>query len=404
MEKYTSSVLAFVSLLLCGILFSCSSSDDGVTEEVEEDQSISISFTIRMSGTSSRAVDEEGEGRENYIDIKNSDYRFLVFNVDDNTYVTTFEPSIVIPTDGSEYPEEWYVRGFLSEAQISDYESFKLVVLANWGNSYPDDDDLKVGETTINDVCSSNKGIYTYHPDTFTSDFLADNAVIPMYGVATFKNNSYIMGWETNLGTIDMLRAMAKVEVILETDDYYNLSFSSLQINRYNSKGYCAPKDAASSADYYSGVHLVGGDNDTYDGTDKTLDFQMTERSESNGTIYEKWVVYLPEYKNDETAVTYFSSIKARFDNQITSDTLHDIYFADYSDTSNPPTRSTIDIQRNYIYRFYVNCTSYNYSLELAVNNWDSVYENDFVYGDKQVTSPVSAWEDEVDIDATLQK
>lgn len=42
---------------------------------------------------------------------------------------------------------------------------------------------------------------------------------------------------------VTLLRAVAKVEVILKTDEHFDLSFSEVKIHRYNKKGYCAPKD-----------------------------------------------------------------------------------------------------------------------------------------------------------------
>ena len=231
---------------------------------------------------------------------------------------------------------------------------------------------------------------------------------MPFYGVHEYDNVTFKPGVATILSEpVTLLRAMAKVEVILQTDDYFDLSFSSLKIDRYNATGYCAPKDVFHQdsydhngnweSDYTPTLHLVGDQNDS---EAKELSFRRVRRWDEGGKRYEKWTAYLPEYSNVGAGDAY-SSIKAKFDIQLADDAPHTIYFAQYGDgkTDNSNNNNRLNIERNNIYRFQVTCTHYNFKLLLTVSDWQGLYENTFDFGDIQIVSPVSPWEDEKDND-----
>lgn len=357
---------------------------------------------------------EDGETDENYIDIAGENYRIYFFD-EDNKFIADFEPSGFITADSSDY-RQYNVLGKAPDALV-EHSSFKMVVLANWPK-YPEDSDvnvtLKEGETTIADICNADwaqYGCLTDGNETNPTAVALDpdaGRLMPFYGVHEYDNVTFKPGVATILSEpVTLLRAMAKVEVILQTDDYFDLSFSSLKIDRYNATGYCAPKDVFHQdsydhngnweSDYTPTLHLVGDQNDS---EAKELSFRRVRRWDEGGKRYEKWTAYLPEYSNVGAGDAY-SSIKAKFDIQLADDAPHTIYFAQYGDgkTDNSNNNNRLNIERNNIYRFQVTCTHYNFKLLLTVSDWQGLYENTFDFGDIQIVSPVSPWEDEKDND-----
>lgn len=400
-----------LSTLLC-VFVSCGNDTDmpdvpGATSGRE--MTLNIGFKV-PAGAAAEGY-EDGETDENYIDIANGSYRIYFFD-GENKFIARFEPSGFITTEGSDYTR-YNVLGKAPDALVEHSGLFKMVVLANWPK-YPEDSNmtLKKGETTIADICTADWTQYDCLTDGKTpptaialNPYAADSSdrrLMPFYGVHEYRNVAFKPGVATILDEpVTLLRAMAKVEVILETDDYFNLSFSSLKINRYNAKGYCAPADVGHQEDYdHNGnleqdyvhtLHLVGDANDA---AEKELAFRCVRRWDEGGKRYEKWTAYLPEYNNKD-AGDDFSSIKARFNIQVDDDSPHTIYFAEH-ENGKPVSGIPLNIERNNIYRFHVKCTGYNYKLLLKVSDWEGVYENTFDYGDKQVVGTPAPWDDEI--------
>lgn len=411
-----------LSILLC-VFASCgrdTDMSDAPNVPSGGEMTLDIGFKVPARAATERY--EDGETDENYIDIANENYRIYFFD-GENKFIARFEPSGFITTEGSNYCQ-YNVLGKAPDALVEHNDLFKMVVLANWPK-YPEDGNLTLTkeETTIADICNANWAQYDCLTDGKTNPtaialnpFAADPSerkLMPFYGVHEYSNVTFKPGVATILDEpVTLLRAMAKVEVILEIDDKEfadDLSFSSLKINRYNAKGYCAPKDVFKQGDYdhdegeneddkwkqdyVHSLHLVGDANDA---NEKELSFRKVNRWDEGGKRYEKWTAYLPEYRNIDAGNAY-SSIKAKFNIQLADDTPHTIYFANYSggktDNSNG---NRLNIERNNIYRFHVTCTGYNFKLLLTVSDWEGLYENNFEYGDGQFTSPPAPWDDEI--------
>ena len=397
-------------LLLPAVLFvSCSrdAEDDSVPSAGE--MTLGIGFKIPARAVADGY--EEGEVYENYIDAANGNYRIYFFDAE-NKLIARFDPEAFILMAEDDKYVEYSVLGEVPEALAEHSDFFKMVVLANWPQY--NDANMKTEETTIADICNAAWAQYDCLTDGKTTPtaialnpFAANSTqrkLMPFYGVHEYSNVTFKPGVATILDEpVTLLRAMAKVEVILETDDYFDLSFSSLKINRYNAKGYCAPKDVFKQSDYdHNGsydddyvhmLHLVGDANDA---NEKELSFRKVNRWDEDGKRYEKWTAYLPEYQNKGVGDAY-SSIKAMFDIQLADDTPHTIYFANYSGgKADNSDGNRLNIERNNIYRFHVTCTGYNFKLLLTVSNWEGLYENNFEFGSGQIVSPVSPWEDEI--------
>ena len=349
---------------------------------------LNIGFKIPTRATAEGY--EDGETDENYIDIAGGNYRIYFFDAD-NKFIAGFDPSGFISADGSDY-RQYNVLGKAPDALVK-HSSFKMVVLANWPK-YPEDDTnitLTAEKTTIADICDASWAQYDCLMDgnetNPTSVALDPDAgrLMPFYGVHEYSNVTFKPGVATILSEpVTLLRAMAKVEVILQTDDYFDLSFSSLKINRYNAKGYCAPKDVFHQdsydhngnweSDYTRTLHLVGDQNDS---EAKELSFRCVRRWDEGGKRYEKWTAYLPEYQNIGVGDAY-SSIKAKFDNVQAEP--YTILFANYdnngqADNSNG---NRLNIERNNIYRFTI--TVRDRKLMVNVQEWEYAYDNNYTF------------------------
>ena len=260
----------------------------------------------------------------------------------------------------------YQVEGDVPEELMPQSETmdFKIVVLGNW-DTYQEP---VAGTTTIADICNDTQnGTFGCFTDNF--ELSKPGKLIPFYGVHEYKGITFKDGEIVILAApVTLLRAMAKVEVLLDEGDW---EFESVTLCRYNSNGYCAPKDVDSqddygqgdnlATDYLSSLHLVNDANDT---DEKEL--SLTKISNASSGVKETWIAYLPEYQN-KGVDNDFSYIKVRVSGE---DTDRIIYFATYTngETDNADA-NRMDIQRNNIYRFRVHANPLLF--QVSVDKWE---------------------------------
>lgn len=331
--------ISYLTIVLAALLLGACNSimDDEVCADQPSDTTtpVQIGFTLTTGDVSSRAItegEEAGTGHENYIDIANNNFRILLFNTD-NKYLTALKVNRITQTgnDGTTY----YVEGELDKA----YTDFKLVVLANWGETYADN---WTSETTIADVCEA-----TY---SYSSSFNIDNDLIPMYGVQTYNNVELRANLLTELPTdIDLLRAMAKIEVKCSAEGF---KLSGVKLHRYNTKGYCAPTgvydDTKTDWNYDEDevcqheVHIPVNSVST-----SQLDFEPTA---------DGFIAYVPEFDNTTNTAerTYIEVSLIHTDDKSTVNLEEtNIYFCLYDEENGMPTQNTdFDIVRNHWYKY----------------------------------------------------
>lgn len=379
MKNVVRHIVTGTMMLL--VLWCTSCSHDTETFGISDPET-ALSIGLRVPAKSPKTGEGYaiGETYENYIDVENNNYRIYFFTLD-NKFIARFEPEGFVVTEGSDY-RDYGVLG-KAPAALADHKNFKMVVLANW--TQYGDDAMKAGETLLADICNAGWGQF----DRFSSFELGPERLIPFYGVHEYNNIELKPGVATWLPEpVTLLRAVAKVEVVLETDGHFDLSFSEVKIRRYNKAGYCAPKDVFSqndydhggewNSDYVSGLHLVGNGNDT---EEKTQDFRFVSRwTGTDGNKYEKWIAYLPEYRNIDAGDQY-SSIEMRLDAQTGEDEPHTIHFANYDEsgkTDNNDNARRFDISRNNLYRFTV--TVRDNRLAVNVQEWKYAYDNEYTF------------------------
>ncbi len=336
---------------------------------------MAVELSIRTRAiTSDSETYEAGSTWENYIDIAGGDYRIYFFTYNpsnpsdaetNNTLISEFQPYEMTDVTETNYTQ-YTLTGEVAK-DVAEYSDFKIVVLANWG-AYPT---VTPGETTIDDIVEEENATFT--AETFLTG-VDESHLIPFYGVREYSGVKWEAGWRTVLsGDITLLRALAKVEVVITEDSYID-SFDSVSIVRYNTSGYCAPSGVYLRDDYdhgyiweqdfTNGIHLVGGENRASD------EAPLTRQSTTASNV---WTIYLPEYDNTSNENDYSYIQISVGDNE------YQIYFANYEDGITDST-ADYDIYRNCLYRF--NVTYLGPRLMVVVETWANAYDNEWTFGD----------------------
>ena len=321
---------AFAALLSLLSLASCSRNDQ-ITVPNGEEGKVYVTLTLSINGeeAGSRATwnpeqdtDEQGVGWENEI----NNLQILIYD-ENNTYAGTVEGLF---GSGDQY------IGTLSGTNWQS-GTYKFVVLANFT------------ATNTNPALADLASI-TYNQDA---------TYIPMYGVrkGTF---TFEAGENTNIGSIDLLRAMAKVEVSFSedfpTDEY---TIEGIIVSSYNTKGYCVPKGYASVDNTGDLDREEAGTAYSFNPLPPPSTTPLTFKKEDG-----KYYLYLPEYENTETnAATIQVTVNGE---------TYPLEFKNYENGT--PTGAPYDIVRNHIYRYTI--TGVNdgeLTFEYRVLLWDEV-------------------------------
>jgi len=315
---------------------------------------------------------EAGVDFENYIDLTDRGLRIYLFDAQ-NKFITRLIPLGGIPTDNTGEKKRYTVTGVLPD-DFPPTSTFKVAVLANWP-VYTDD--LTAGVTTLDDLCRAEWATFS----RLTNFELSRDNKIPFFGIHEYAGITVAPG-ETTVLTEDitLLRAMAKVEVVLDNP---NLSLASVAIRGFNAKGFCAPAGVYKQgdydhngnwdADYVQDLNLPGDRNDGGQAGNVAPLFCKNRR---NGEQRETWVCYVPEYRNTGNG-DYKSRLELRFDSQDATEDPYEVFFENY-ENGQAVAGSDFDIRRNNLYRFTVNLSLSG--LIIKVKPWDNAYDNHFIF------------------------
>lgn len=228
---------------------------------------------------------EPGTADENYIDIDGKDFAIYFFDSSD-AYVGSLTNVLITPADSDGRYKTYYVSGTVSDADVATLSgSLKVVILANWGD-YPalasGDPMSRIAAHTPASMASMS----TWRPGR--------DGYIPMYGVSNLITGvSFRDGWQTDLGTLHMLRALAQIRV-REDVSTGGLRISSLRLTRANTAYMRAPAGVTAQDDYVKGNYA----GDYYKTPSipaapaEVADVEM--QRDADGT----YRIYVPEYRN----------------------------------------------------------------------------------------------------------
>lgn len=338
MKKWLSHIIYIAAL---AVITSCSS--DLTDEGASSSDKVNITFTLAMNGSSpARSANDTwgdnydpsdiGDDKDNRIDVNS--LQVVIYSVDGSYWkkveqVSTYQDA----TNKNIY----HFRGSLSIVGEQIPTSLRMMVFAN----YP-----KIDENV----------------DLAGLTYSQSAKRIPMWGVASYANLKLVPGELTDLGIIDLLRAMAKVEVTLDqTAQEKGYSLTSVQLNDYNETGYCLPtgydkvektKELGIESVFRPYASWVKG----------ALDFEkITEGS--------KYVIYVPEYQNKTKQDVHSTmSIALTKDSEAWKEA--EILFKDYSQKEQTV---LFDIIRNHYYQFNITIDDndkVNVKLYYMVEDW----------------------------------
>ena len=352
--------------LLAFVCFACTDEMEADGNSKERSVKLQLQLSLPMDAsartTGMTSGFEAGSKYENYINVNS--YRIYFFSTDDN-YITRFIPTKTVMTEATEYTL-YSVEGEVPEDVLqrapNNAMDFKIVVLANW-EKYKEPEAGSALET----ICNADWAQF----EILKSFELGEGNLIPFYGVNEYEDVPVQYGGTITLEeSIPLLRAMAKVEVVLNKEDELNteeMSFSHVTLHGYNLKGYCAPMNGAYPPNGHIGLHLIGGQNEE-GSINKTIPFLQTQSDNKKET----WIAYVPEYDNTTNG-----------DNAAYIELLSDIQteafvirFAD--DQTDVTYTSFFNITRNHLYRFNVKIKLVDGRIEAEVSDWEEEYENDF--------------------------
>lgn len=355
-----AAAVAAVGLAACsGKGLEPSIDNDGGTEM------FSISFRVSAPSSGITRADgyEDGVGLESTIDIASKNFRIYFFDVD-GKYITEWQyPNEMHVLTSQKY---WlYTFTGVVPKELELYSNFSVMVLANWPD-YPDrHEGISLTDKSIDDFVGATWACF----DAFDSFELsiAEKRLIPFYGLASYKNITFAEDDTRDLGSIDLLRAMAKVEVTLTgLPDDVELEEAPL-IRGINPKGYCAPLGPIGTGDdwdtdYVENIHLPFADNkNSPDAKGNTAPMLRVGETDT-------WIAYLPEFDNKNAGEDY-SRIELKLSYREEPFVLN---FATYGNDGRPDNvYSRFDIRRNDLYRFNVKGDLHEILFNLEVEPWE---------------------------------
>lgn len=169
---------------------------------------------------------------------------------------------------------------------------------------------------------------------------------IPMWGVTTLTKD-LVVGKQNNLGTIDLLRSLAKVKVkMADGMKARGYALGSITFNNYNTEGYALPVTYNTSKN--TKEILFSGSLNAKPSWSQSVTMTNTTTDE------ESIMLYIPEYDNKTAAADKKASITLNLKCDGTDDGTYTLQFCNYVDGVADPS-TLYNIQRNHYYEYTVN-------------------------------------------------
>ena len=167
-----------------------------------------------------------------------------------------------------------------------------------------------------------------------------------MWGVTTLTKD-LVVGKQNNLGTIDLLRSLAKVKVkMADGMKARGYALGSITFNNYNTEGYTLPLTYNTSMN--TKEILFSGSLNAKPSWSQSVTMTNTTTDE------ESIMLYIPEYDNKGAAADKKASITLNLKCDGTDDGTYTLQFCNYVDGVADPS-TLYNIQRNHYYEYTVN-------------------------------------------------
>lgn len=334
-----------ILFFLCGALLlpgGCITEEGGTPADADGAQ-VSFVLSLTDAGASTRATWEEGYDSQDGNDYENridpDDVQVMLFDADG--YVASVEILSYYPlNDGTD--DYRFIGSVTAEEGALTAGQYKLMVFANCG--------------AIN------------ASDLESLSFAYNAQLIPMWGVIT-PTLTLEKGKQQDLGTIDLLRAMAKIEINLAEAISETHTITGATLSKYNSQGYCLPKNYAAVENTKELEQETGTNSSNEEiSTFHPLSSASTEALPLVISTDKKtaWL-YIPEYDNSPTDAATIS-ITLSDGSNTTTGTLE---FKEY--INGTATGDAHDIVRNHIYRYTVNVETSKLTVQYKALPWNRV-------------------------------
>lgn len=397
--------VALLALLLVAVMLTACSDDGGNAVEEDNVRNVNVTLTLSVnppsnSGsarskafireTEATTFDgtweeikpaEDGKGFENYIDVNRL---HVVFYNADGTFLAEVKNKLLLPTKDENIYE---VKGNMTisatdaGADLNAPVTFggKVVVYAN----VDEDAASNLWSTDLNNVADNATFAYSA-PTTAKSDGsqVVGMTAIPMWGIQDYSAKKIELrgGLYNDLGTIYLLRSMAKVSVHFTKEmREAGFCFTEIQLHNYNGKGCLVPPyanisriESTKTLSYANSFHVPVG----IAANNGLLNFLGA----ANDTV--SLNLYIPEYQNVADANTRIGAETTspatitiglrRVLNGVTTEytVTKPLRFRNYTDGQPDPTNG-YDIVRNHHYRYFI--VNDRLDLRLEVEPWTVV-------------------------------
>lgn len=332
--------------LLCMVCFTSCNND----EPSSDPGSVRVVFRLYVPATTTgtRADGHEEEEGENWESSINLDRFHIVLYAKDGKSIGGLENVKLVPTSNSNVYD---VTGSILVSRLNLVNgkfNGKIMVYANID-----------GVKDADDFIEANVNKLSFTANTGKHD-------IPMWGVKQL-DVGMDAGNQTSIGSINLMRAEAKVKVFLRSDmeAYYELT--NVSMSEANTQGYCLPQ--------YSNVLRI---NDVQElEHDAYAHFLMNDQKLADIDMLNK-AIYIPEYENKDNSnpTVIHLSLRDKRDGKIRDFTLP---FVQYDDQG-APTLEAMDILRNHYYKFEVYLNQDDMlSVRLVVRKWYVVRHPDII-------------------------
>ena len=341
-NRYKSTLT--VSLMFCLLSTMSCGFDDGYGNEDQNDNAVMVAFRMSYANGNTRAANEgwddydpkdDGTAYENAINTEQLQIKVC----DENGTIIGDVENVIAINNGTDTNPDYSITGTWENAADKLSKAKKIMVFANCGTSI-------VTPGNIQNLAFTRASTTQY---------------IPMWGVTTLTNE-LVVGKSNNLGTIDMLRSLAKVKVKLADGmKARNYSLGAMQLNNYNTQGYSLPltyNTAASTAAIRFG-------NSLHANSSWAQSIAMT------GDGDESIMLYIPEYDNINTATDRKATISLQLMRDGEEEGNYTLHFCNYTPEGAPDAASTYNIQRNHYYEYTVGRTDNQVKIVLNVKKWN---------------------------------
>lgn len=341
-NRYKSTLT--VSLMFCLLSTMSCGFDDGYDNEDQNDNAVMVAFRMSYANGNTRAANEgwndydpkdDGTAYENAINTEQLQIKVC----DENGTIIGDVENVIAINNGTDTNPDYSITGTWENAADKLSKAKKIMVFANCGTSI-------VTPGNIQNLAFTRASTTQY---------------IPMWGVTTLTNE-LVVGKSNNLGTIDMLRSLAKVKVRLADGmKARKYSLGAMQLNNYNTSGYTLPltyNTVASTAAIRFG-------NSLHANSSWAQSITMTNNAD------ESIMLYIPEYDNINAATDRKATISLQLMRDGEEEGNYTLHFCNYTPEGAPDAASTYNIQRNHYYEYTVGRTDDQVKIVLNVKEWN---------------------------------